>query len=39
MGGMSWRGGSWEVARPMATTRLKMEDVSIFALWLKFFDE
>jgi hypothetical protein len=27
-GGVFWRGGSREVARPTATTQLKMEDAS-----------
>jgi len=26
MGGVSWRGGSQEVARPITTAQLKMED-------------
>ncbi len=26
MGGVFWRGGSWEVAKPMTITQLKMED-------------
>ncbi len=30
MGGVSWKGGSGEVAKPMAIARLKMEDVCIF---------
>ncbi len=29
MGAMSWRGGSSKVARPIISTRLKMEDVCI----------
>jgi hypothetical protein len=37
MGGVSWRGGSWEVIRPMITTRFKMENAAYFAMWLKFF--
>jgi hypothetical protein len=30
MGGVSWRGGSREVVKFMATTQLKMEDACIF---------
>jgi hypothetical protein len=29
MGGVSSRGGSWEMVKPRATTRFKMEDVCI----------
>jgi hypothetical protein len=39
MGGVSWRGESWEVARPTTTAQLKMEDAYILAMWLNFFDK
>jgi len=35
MGGMSWRGGSWEVTKPMVITWFKMEDVYIFCDMIK----
>ncbi len=37
MGGVSWRGGSWEVARPMITAQLKMANVCIFYNVIEFF--
>jgi hypothetical protein len=39
MGGVSWRGGSRKIPRPVATTQLKMEDVCTFIMWLNFFVE
>jgi hypothetical protein len=36
-GGMSWRGGSQEVAKLMATIRLKMEDTCIFCSVIETF--
>jgi hypothetical protein len=29
MGGVSWKGGSWEVAKPTTNAQLKMEEVCI----------
>jgi hypothetical protein len=37
MGGVSSRGGSWEMARPMATTRFKMEDACIICNVIQIF--
>jgi hypothetical protein len=37
MGGVFWRGGSQEVAKPMATAWLKMEDTCIFGNVIEFF--
>jgi hypothetical protein len=39
MGGVFWRGGSWEVAKPIATTRFKMEDAYILSNVIKIFDK
>jgi hypothetical protein len=30
MGGVFGRGGSWEIAKPMATAQLNMVDICIF---------
>jgi hypothetical protein len=37
MGGVSSMGGSWEMARPMATTQFKMEDACIICNVIEFF--
>jgi hypothetical protein len=37
MGGVSWRGGSQEVAKPMAITQFKMEDTYIFCNVIEVF--
>jgi hypothetical protein len=37
MGGVCWRGGSQEIAKPLATARLKMEDVCILYNVIKTF--
>jgi hypothetical protein len=39
MGGVSSRGGSWEVNGPTSIVQLKMEDAYSLAMWLKFNDE
>jgi hypothetical protein len=37
MGGVSWRGGSWEVAKLIVIAWLKMEDTCIFYNVIKKF--
>ncbi len=37
MGGVSWRGGSCKVAKPMTTTQLKMEDTCILRNVIEIF--
>jgi hypothetical protein len=37
MEGVSWRSGSQEVAKPMTTSQLKMEDACIFCNVIEFF--
>jgi hypothetical protein len=39
MGGVSWKGGSWEIARPTAIAQLKMKDVCILYKVIEFFYE
>jgi hypothetical protein len=37
MGGVSWKGGSQELVKPMTITRLKMEDACILCNLIEFF--
>jgi hypothetical protein len=37
MEGVFWRGGSWEVAKPMATAQFKIENICIFYDVIKTF--
>jgi len=37
MGGVPWKGGSWEVIRPMITTWFKMENAYIFCNVIEIF--
>jgi hypothetical protein len=37
MGGVFWRGGSWEIARSIAIAQLKMEDAYILCNIIEMF--
>jgi len=37
MGGVSWRGGSWEIAKLMVIAQFKMENICIFCIVIEMF--